>query len=228
MHNDYAKLAMAKALVAQQNNAATKEPRHARDRIVSHPLCPHAHRLTLIATAKGWVRGQDYAVTYLPYATLMQTAPLHSPTGELPVLKVDGVLRTDVTVAAAEYLDGETGLGLIPSDPDLRLTVREREKRVGALLDTMRAMFAGQTAEGVQAAIDGAFGQLGTAGADGARHVLGRAQASAGRGRRQVALRSPGRARRYRARRRVPCLRRGRVDQRPAHIGERRGDDLSP
>ena len=137
--------------------------------IVSHPLCPHAHRLTLIATAKGWVRGQDYAVTYLPYATLRQTAPLHSPTGELPVLRVDGALRTDVTVAAAEYLDGETGLGLIPADPDLRLTVREREKRVGALLDTMRGMFAGQTAEGVQAAIDGVFTQLEAIDADLAR-----------------------------------------------------------
>ena len=137
--------------------------------IVSHPLCPHAHRLTLIATAKGWVRGQDYTVTYLPYATLMQTAPLHSPTGELPVLRVDGALRTDVTVAAAEYLDGETGLGLIPADPDLRLTVREREKRVGALLDTMRGMFAGQTAEGVQAAIDGVFTQLDAIDADLAR-----------------------------------------------------------
>jgi glutathione S-transferase len=128
--------------------------------IVSHPLCPHAHRLTLIATAKGWTRGKDYTVTYLPYATLQQSASRHSPSGELPVLIIDGKLRTDMTDAAAEYLDGVTGLGLIPTDPDVRLTVREREKRAAALLDTMRGMFAGQSVEAVKTALDGVFNHL--------------------------------------------------------------------
>ncbi len=122
--------------------------------IISHPLCPYAHRLMLIAAAKGWRRGEDYEATYLPYATLRETAPQHSPTGKFPVLKIGGAFRTDETVTAAEYLDGVTGLGLLPSDPGLRLTVREREKTVAALLDTMRRMYAGQTAEGVQAAIN--------------------------------------------------------------------------
>lgn len=134
--------------------------------IISHPLCPHAHRLTLIATAKGWRRGHDYTVTYLPYATLQQSTPQYSPTGALPVLKIDGKLRTDMTTSAAEFLDGVTGLGLVPTDPDLRLTVREREKRVAALLDTMRGMFAGENVEAVKAAVDGVFLQLGRIDAD--------------------------------------------------------------
>lgn len=131
-----------------------------RMEIISHPLCPHAHRLVLIATAKGWRAGTDYQLTYLPYATLRETVPKHSPTGELPVLKIDGVLRTSNSGSAAEYLDGVTELGLIPAEPDLRLKVRERERRVGAMLDTMRMMFAGQSADGVRLAIDQVFEHL--------------------------------------------------------------------
>lgn len=128
--------------------------------IVSHPLCPHAHRLVLIATAKGWQREKDYKLTYLPYATLQQTAPQYSPTGELPVLKIDGVLRTANTAHAAEYLDGLTGLGLIPSEASTRLMVRGREAKVGALLDTMRTIFAGPTSEVVEGAVDTVFDHL--------------------------------------------------------------------
>ena len=134
--------------------------------IVSHPLCPHAHRLVLIATAKGWRRGEDFRVTYLPYATLRQSIPLHSPTGELPVLKLDGAPRTTNSVHAAEYLDGATGLGLVPQEADLRLRVRERETSVGALLDAMRSMFAGQTVESVKSAVDKVFDRLVDIGAD--------------------------------------------------------------
>jgi glutathione S-transferase len=128
--------------------------------IVSHPLCPHAHRLVLIATAKGWQRDKDFKGTYLPYATLQQTVPQHSPTGELPILKVDGELRSTNPMHAAEYLDGVTGLGLVPSDASTRLTVRERESKVGALLDMMRTMFAGPTSEIVKGAVDGVFDRL--------------------------------------------------------------------
>lgn len=128
--------------------------------IVSHPLCPYTHRLRMIAAAKGWTNGKEYTVTDLEYATLPETAPQHSPTGELPVLKLDGVFQTSKTVPIAEYLDGVTGLGLIPTDPALRVTVRERERRAGELLDTMRGMFAGPDAASVNAALDSVFNQL--------------------------------------------------------------------
>ena len=128
--------------------------------IISHPLCPYTHRLVLIATAKGWKQGADYKLTQLPYKTLVETLPQVSPTGVLPVLKIDGVLRSATTTHAAEYLDGLTGLGLIPADAELRLTVREREGRAAGLLDTMRTMFAGQTVPAVLAAVDQVFDHL--------------------------------------------------------------------
>lgn len=128
--------------------------------IVSHPLCPYTHRLRMIAAAKGWTNGNEFIVTNLAYATLPQTVGQHSPTGELPVLKLDGAFQTSKTVAIAEYLDGVTGLGLLPKDPVLRLKVRERERRAGELLDTMRAMFGGQSEADVKAAIELVFNKL--------------------------------------------------------------------
>lgn len=127
--------------------------------IVSHPLCPYTHRLRMIAAAAGWTNGQNYTVTDLDYATLPQSAPLHSPSGELPVLKLDGLFISSKTVSIAEYLDGVTGLGLLPVDPLLRLKVRERERRAGDLLDTMRKMFAGQDEASVRAAVESVFDQ---------------------------------------------------------------------
>jgi glutathione S-transferase len=128
--------------------------------IISHPLCPYTHRLRMIAAAKGWTNGNEYTVTNLAYATLPQTIGQHSPSGELPVLKIDGVLQTSKTVPIAEYLDGVTGLGLLPKDPGLRLKVRERERRAGELLDSMRGMFGGQSESDVKAAIASVFAQL--------------------------------------------------------------------
>lgn len=128
--------------------------------IISHPLCPYTHRLVLIATAKGWKQGTDYTLTYLPYKTLAEALPQVSPTGTLPVLKIDGVLRSTTTTSIAEYLDGLTRLGLTPADAESRLTVREREGRVAGLLDAMRTMFAGQTVPSVHAAVDQVFEHL--------------------------------------------------------------------
>ena len=114
----------------------------------------------MIAAAKGWTNGKELTVTNLAYATLPQTVGQHSPTGELPVLKLDGTFQTCKTVAIAEYLDSVTGLGLLPNDPVLRLKVRERERRAGELLDTMRGMFGSQSEADVQAAIESVFNQL--------------------------------------------------------------------
>jgi glutathione S-transferase len=125
--------------------------------IISHPFCPYTHRLVLMATAKGWKAGTDYQITHLPYKNLPQLLPQHSPTGVLPVLKVDGVLRSATTTHIAEYINAQTGLGLLPNDANLRLIVRERELRVGSLLDSMRTMFAGLTVADVHAAVDKAF-----------------------------------------------------------------------
>lgn len=146
--------------------AAFTRPSAAPVEIVSHPLCPHCHRLVLIATAAGWRRGEDYAVTYLPYATLRETAPTVAPGGALPAFYVGGAYRTSRSEAAAEYLDGVTGLGLVPADPARRLTVRERERRASLLLDAMRAMFAEQTPAAVGPAVDAVFDHLDAADAD--------------------------------------------------------------
>jgi glutathione S-transferase len=134
------------------------KPPMPRIEIISHPLCPHAQRLVYIALLKGYTPELDFAVTYLPYAQLRSLVPLHSPSGELPVLKLDGVLRTTNTNHAAEYLDGAGGL--IPLDPELRLQVRERERRAGTLLETMRPMFAAATTQAVNTAVDQVFAQL--------------------------------------------------------------------
>lgn len=128
--------------------------------IISHPLCPYTHRLRMIAAAKGWTSGRELTFVNLEYATLPETVGRHSPTGELPVLKIDGAFQSSKTVVIAEYLDGVTGLGLLPGDPGLRLRVRERERRAGELLDTMRGMFAGQDAASIHAAIDAVFDRL--------------------------------------------------------------------
>ena len=134
---------------------------HAAHRNHQPPALPvHPPTCADHATAKGWKQGADYQLTHLPYKSLAATLPQVSPTGALPVVKVDGVLRTSTTTAAAEYLDRLTGLGLLPADADLRLTVREREGRVAGLLDTMRIMFAGQTVPAVHAAVDQVFDHL--------------------------------------------------------------------
>lgn len=97
--------------------------------------------LPLFVADRGWTNGREISFIDLDYATLPRTIADHSPTGELPVLKLDGVVHTAKTVAIAEYLDNVTGLGLLPDNALVRLKVREREQRAGALLDTMRLTF---------------------------------------------------------------------------------------
>ena len=128
--------------------------------IVSHPLCPFAHRLVLIGTIKGLKRGGDFGVTYLAYPTLAQTVGPHSPTGDLPVLKIDGRVRTTSAIHAAEYLDALAPPPLLPAEPSERLKVREREQKIGQTLQSMRGMFTAQTAEALEAALAAVFGHL--------------------------------------------------------------------
>jgi glutathione S-transferase len=128
--------------------------------IVSHPLCPFAQRLVLVAMANGWQRDTNFKVTYLDLRTLKQTAGAHSPSGEIPALKVDGQCRTTTTEQAAEYLDQITGGTLQPVDPAQRLVVRERERKVRATLDALRGVFTSQSPEALTAALDPLFGHL--------------------------------------------------------------------
>ena len=107
--------------------------------IVSHPLCPHAQRLVLLGIMAG--RRNELVVTYLAYPTLPQTAPQHSETGELPVLKLDGVAVSSSTDDAAGYLDEVFGLHLLPEAPEARLRVQTAERRVNAALDHLRAVY---------------------------------------------------------------------------------------
>lgn len=124
--------------------------------IVSHPLCPMSQRLALVAA----IGGGEVRITRLPYATLGRDAPLHSPTGELPVMKLDGEVASTATEHAAEYLDGRFGGGLIPADPKARLEARTAERAASAALDALRAVFTARDAAGLQAACDGFFGAV--------------------------------------------------------------------
>src|SRR3954447_1370069 len=109
--------------------------------IVSHPLCPHAQRLVLVGLVAGKMPGRDFKMSYLDYATLPRTARLHSPTGELPVLKLDGQPGSTGVDAIAEYLDTVFDAGLLPTAPLVRLRVRGGERLVSNVLDRMRAVF---------------------------------------------------------------------------------------
>jgi len=131
-----------------------------RPEIVSHPLCPHAQRLVLIGLIGGKTPGRDYDLTYLPYATLMQTAPTVSPTGELPVLRIDGELASSNTDAIAEYMDGVLGLGLLPADPAVRLEMRGGERLVATALGRLRDVYAARDRAALDAALDALFAAL--------------------------------------------------------------------
>jgi glutathione S-transferase len=109
--------------------------------IFSHPLCPHAQRLVLVGLVADKVPGKDFKLTYLDYATLRQTSRLHSGSGELPVLKLDGQPVSTSADAIAEYLDAVLGAGLLPAAPLERLRVRGGERLVSNILDRMRTLF---------------------------------------------------------------------------------------
>ena len=141
----------------------------ARIEIVSHPLCPHAQRLVLVGLANGWQKDRDFKVTYLDLRTLKQAVGAHSPTGEIPAFKIDGVCATTTTEHAAEYFDQVAGGTLMPAEPLTRLLVRERERKVRGALDALRGVFTAPTAEVMSAAIDALFGHLATIDADLAR-----------------------------------------------------------
>ena len=126
--------------------------------IVSHPLCPHAQRLVLIGIMAG--RQDELAVTYLAYPTLPQTAPQHSETGELPVLKLDGTAVSSSTDDAAGYLDRVFGLNLLPDAPEARLRVQTAERRVNAALDALRSVYTVRDQAGLETALAGFFGSL--------------------------------------------------------------------
>jgi glutathione S-transferase len=128
--------------------------------IVSHPLCPFAQRLVLVAIANGWKRDKDFKVTYLAYPTLKDTVGLHSPTGDLPVLKVGGVVASTTTEHAAEYIDLVSGKKLLPDTGEQRIIVRRREQMVRAALDALRSVFTAKTDEILDAGLKSFFGHL--------------------------------------------------------------------
>jgi glutathione S-transferase len=128
--------------------------------IVSHPLCPFAQRLVLAATVNGLQRDKDFNVTYLAYPTLKDTVGLHSPTGDLPVLKVGGVVVTTTTEHAAEYIDLVSGQRLMPDTAEQRIIVRRREQMVRAALDTLRSVFTAKTSEALDLGLRSLLGHL--------------------------------------------------------------------
>jgi len=128
--------------------------------IISHPLCPLAQRLVLIGVLAGKAPGADAEITYLAYPTLSKTAPLHSPTGELPILKLSGTAASTSTEHMAEFLDAQWGAELLPSDPAERLRVRGIERSAGAALDKLRGVFTARDATGLDAAFASLFPAL--------------------------------------------------------------------
>ena len=128
--------------------------------IISHPLCPFAQRLVLIALAKGWQRDVDFKVTYLDFRTFPQTIVQYSPAGETPVLIVDGVVRSTSAEHAAEYIDALATPALLPVEPSLRLTVRRREQKVANALNTLRTVFTAPEKEALDKAFSEFFAHL--------------------------------------------------------------------
>ena len=129
--------------------------------IVSHPLCPFAQRLVLIALTKNWTPGVEFKVTYLPYATFRQSVKNYSPTGDVPAFILDGVLRSTIAEHVAEFMDGIGAPVLMPAGRVALLKVRGQEVRARQLLDSMRTMFTAQSEETLNAAIEDVFLQLG-------------------------------------------------------------------
>lgn len=109
--------------------------------IVSHPLCPLAQRLVLIALIKGWQRDVDFKVTYLDFRTFPEKILNYSPAGESPILLADGAIISTSIDHAAEYLDALAAPALLPMEPALRLTVRRRERRTMSALSALRMLF---------------------------------------------------------------------------------------
>jgi glutathione S-transferase len=131
-----------------------------RFEIVSHPLCPFAQRLILAGRANGLQPDKDFKVTYLAYPTLKETIGTHSPTGDLPVLKVDGAIVTTMTEHAAEYIDLVSGNRLLPSSGNKRLAVRRRELLVRVALDSLRSVFTAKTAANLETGLASFFSHL--------------------------------------------------------------------
>jgi glutathione S-transferase len=128
--------------------------------IVSHPLCPHTQLLVIIGLLAGKRPNVDYKLTYLPYATLSQMLPKYSPTGELPILRLDGRLASDDTNAIAEYINGVLGLQLLPDDPEAKLKIRGGERLVSNTLQKLRAVFTTRDQAGLHAALKEFFDSL--------------------------------------------------------------------
>lgn len=131
-----------------------------RIEIVSHPLCPMSQRLALIGILGKGESVDRPSLVHLAYATLSSELSRHSPSGELPVLKLDGAPATTSTEHAAEYLDRRFRTDLLPNDEEELLKVRTAERAIRLALDALRLVFTARDAIGLKAAVDGFFTTL--------------------------------------------------------------------
>lgn len=130
-------------------------------RIISHPLCPFAHRLRLLLAAKGWRRGVDYRATDLDLASLPGWFFDISPDGAMPVLEVGGCVRSLDTDRSAEFLDELDGPSLLPPTPLARLRAREVIARVSKLLQQLKHVLVARDRAELVTATDHLFDELG-------------------------------------------------------------------
>ena len=129
-------------------------------RIISHPLCPFAHRLGLLAATKGWRRGEDYRVTYVDLADLPAWFLDLSPSGAMPVLCSGGHVLTTDTERAADFLDEIDDPSTLGAPRCRASAPAKRSHRCRACSCGSRDVFVAQDGDALTAATDALFTAL--------------------------------------------------------------------
>jgi glutathione S-transferase len=109
--------------------------------LISHPLCPFNQRLILTLLLKGKKRNEDFFVKYLDLANLPPWFNSISPTGEMPVLKINEETVLFKTNPINEYLN-EYSSGNLHSEDSLEKAIdRSWIEYSDNILYTLRDVF---------------------------------------------------------------------------------------
>jgi glutathione S-transferase len=126
--------------------------------LMSHHLCPYVQRAIIALEEKG----VEYDRTYIDLANKPDWFLAISPTGKVPVMKVDGEVLFESSVIA-EFIDEVTPGSLHPSDPLQKARQRAWMEFGSSILADIGGFYSAPDAESFEAkraTIAGKFGRL--------------------------------------------------------------------
>ena len=128
--------------------------------LISHHLCPFTHRSIIFLEKKGMKKNEDFKVTYMPVYDLPKWFFDLSPSGRMPIMKIedDQLLTRPMTINA--YLDETIPPSFLPEDPFKKAQYRELIFTGGELLDQMRLVYVAKDEVTMNEALDKLFEML--------------------------------------------------------------------